>query len=208
VALKAELTTKPLYHLQRVCSQETVFHTLLGRHHGPQAHIINFTFRENFQPNHYLEDFQCIPAAELSEMRLLLPYGLLVSSWTLAIAAEITSTTSSQSTAQLIEAAYDQDGLYAAQDPLQMGAMLPNGAGDSPRHRQEKAHLMKRMNRKTGDWSTSHPRYRLMEALFGFSKYRERSIAELDRWRGLYKNVGKKQKKVSRLGSLHTVILI
>lgn len=56
---------------------------------------------------------------------------------------------------------------------------------------------MQRMSRKTGKWNTSHPRYRLLEALFGFTKYRERNIAELDRWRSMYSNVKKVQKKVN-----------
>jgi carnosine N-methyltransferase len=88
------------------------------------------------------------------------------------------------------------DNAYVAQDTLMMGAMPPNDLNDSPRHRQEKAHLMKRMNKKSGKWGTSHPRYRLLEALWGYTKYRERHMAELDRWRSLYRSVGKKQKKV------------
>jgi hypothetical protein len=134
-------------------------------------------------------------------MRQLLTFGLFVSAWTLAIAAEVTPTTSTPYTKQPVEAPYHQDGIHTAQDPLQMGAMLPNEAGASPRHRQEKAHLMKRMDRKSGKWGTIHPRYRLLEALFSFSKYRESSMVELDRWRSLYKNIGKKQKKVHGLQS-------
>jgi hypothetical protein len=55
---------------------------------------------------------------------------------------------------------------------------------------------MKRMRRNEGKWGSSHPRYRLLEALFGFIKYRERNMAELDRWRHLYKSVPRKQKQV------------
>ncbi|KAF1925979.1 N2227-domain-containing protein [Didymella exigua CBS 183.55] len=58
--------------------------------------------------------------------------------------------------------------------------------GEPLRHRREKAHLMKRMSRKHGTWNTAHPRYRLLEALYGFAKYRERNMAELDRWRARY----------------------
>ena len=82
-----------------------------------------------------------------------------------------------------------------AQDALRMGAMLPSSALRSPRHRQEKAHLMKRMDRKSGKWTTNHPRYRLLEALWAYTRYRERQMAELDRWRSLYKSVSKKQMK-------------
>ena len=81
-----------------------------------------------------------------------------------------------------------------AQDLQQMGSMPPS---KSPKHQQEKALLMKRMDRKTGKYGTNHPRYRLLEALYGFTKYRERNMAELNRWRTMYSNVGKQQKKVS-----------
>jgi hypothetical protein len=55
---------------------------------------------------------------------------------------------------------------------------------------------MQRMSRGNGKWSPSHPRYRLLDALFGFVKYRERNMAELNRWRKLYKSVSKMQKRV------------
>ena len=85
---------------------------------------------------------------------------------------------------------------HVAQDPLMMSAMPPSDSSRSARHRQEKAHLMKRMDRKSGKWGTSHPRYRLLEALWAYTRYRERHMAELDRWRTLYKSVSKQQKKV------------
>jgi hypothetical protein len=94
-------------------------------------------------------------------------------------------------------AIFDIEDAHIAQDSLHMGVMPSHVAQASPRYRQEKAHLTKRMNRKSGKWGTSHPRYRLLEALWGYSRYRERNMAELDRWRTLYKSVGKKQKKVS-----------
>lgn len=94
------------------------------------------------------------------------------------------------------EASIQYENAQLAQDPLAMGSMASNDLQDSPRHRQEKAHLIRRMDPKHGKWSSTHARYRLLEALFGFTKYRERNMAELDRWRKLYKNVGKKQKKV------------
>jgi hypothetical protein len=89
------------------------------------------------------------------------------------------------------------DDAHIAQDPMMMGAMPSSNGDDSPRHRQEKAHLLKRMDKKSGKWGTSHPRYRLLEALWAYTSYRERHMAELDRWRSLYKSTGKKQKKVS-----------
>jgi hypothetical protein len=83
-----------------------------------------------------------------------------------------------------------------AQDPLMMGAMPPSDVGDTSRHRREKLQLLKRMDKKSGRWGTSHPRYRLLEALWAYTRYRESHKAELDRWRSLYKSVGKQQKKV------------
>lgn len=97
-----------------------------------------------------------------------------------------------------VEGAYVDADVQMAQNPLNMASMQSMSQQDSPRHRQEKVHLMKRMDRKNGKWGTTHPRYRLLEALYSFTKYRERNMAELDRWRSLYKNVGKNQKQVSR----------
>lgn len=105
-------------------------------------------------------------------------------------------TTNLNDIADNVQASFQYGDANNAQVPLAMGSMTTGDAHDSPRHRQEKAHLMKRMDSKHGKWSATHPRYRLLEALFGFTKYRERNMAELERWRNLYKNVGKKQKKV------------
>ncbi|KAF5510426.1 Carnosine N-methyltransferase [Colletotrichum siamense] len=66
----------------------------------------------------------------------------------------------------------------------------------SQRHEQEKRNLMKRMSKSHGKWDTNHPRHRLMEALFGFSRYKARQMAELNRWKDLYTHVPKTQKRV------------
>ncbi|KAI4955059.1 hypothetical protein J4E86_006371 [Alternaria arbusti] len=87
------------------------------------------------------------------------------------------------------------DNAQVAQDPLMMGAMPPSDNSASRRHRREKLQLLKRMDKKSGKWGTSHPRYRLLEVLWAYTRYRERHMAELDRWRSLYKSVSKKQKK-------------
>jgi hypothetical protein len=134
-------------------------------------------------------------------MRLLLPIGVLACYWTVAIAADSSQTTTPEEIVQTVEPTFTQDVLDSVQNPMQMGAMPPKEVYDSPRHRQEKAHLMKRMDRKHGKWGSSHPRFRLLEALFSYSKYRDSNMAELDRWRGLYKNVGKQQKKASHSDS-------
>ena len=132
-------------------------------------------------------------------MKSLIASGLLLVAGfsSLAGATEISSTAASTATpniaSTLDDVIYDSNADNTAQNLLHMGSMA---AVESPRHRQEKAHLMKRMSRKHGTWNTVHPRYRLLEALYGFSKYRERNMAELNRWRSLYSNVGKEQKKV------------
>jgi hypothetical protein len=130
-------------------------------------------------------------------MRLLLPIGILAGYWTVIIATDSSQFTTSEETAQTLEPVFN-NVLDTAQNPVQMGAMQPREVLDSPRHRQEKAHLIKRMDRNHGKWGSSHPRFRLLEALFSYSKYRDTNMVELDRWRGLYKNVGKQQKKASR----------
>ncbi|KAF4840863.1 Carnosine N-methyltransferase [Colletotrichum siamense] len=66
----------------------------------------------------------------------------------------------------------------------------------SQRHEQERRNLMKRMSKSHGKWDTNHPRHRLMEALFGFSRYKARQMAELNRWKDLYTHVPKTQKRV------------
>ncbi|EUC42052.1 hypothetical protein COCMIDRAFT_39858 [Bipolaris oryzae ATCC 44560] len=76
----------------------------------------------------------------------------------------------------------------AVQNPMMMGAMPSSNVPRTARHRHEKAHLMKRMDRKSGKWTMNHPRYRLLEALWAYTRYRERHMAELDRWRTLYKS--------------------
>jgi hypothetical protein len=140
-------------------------------------------------------------------MKFLLPLGLLAGTWAIAAAPEEPHTTSTSGNAPTAEPRYVQD-VFDMQDPLQMGAMPVMDVAHSPRHRQEKAHLMKRMDRKHGKWGTMHPRHRLLESLFGFTKYRETTMAELQRWRDLYKSVGKKQKKVCELKTTDESLLI
>lgn len=68
----------------------------------------------------------------------------------------------------------------------------------SPRHEREKAELLQRMSRAAGKWDGSHPRHRLLDALYGFSKYFDRNMDDVKRWRKLYKGVTRQQKKVCR----------
>jgi hypothetical protein len=132
-------------------------------------------------------------------MRLSLPIGVLALYSSAVVAANDGHATTSQEAIKTIEPILAQNAFDSVQNPMQMGAMqIIDIPADWDRHRREEAHLMKRMNRKNGKWNSSHPRYRLLEALFSYSKYRDTNIAELDRWKSLYKNVGKKQKKVCR----------
>ncbi|KAG5999619.1 hypothetical protein E4U43_001970, partial [Claviceps pusilla] len=63
------------------------------------------------------------------------------------------------------------------------------------RHDVEKERLLFVMSRQHGTWSPNHPRYRLLDALHGFSKYDERQQAGVDRLRDLYALMPKAQKK-------------
>jgi hypothetical protein len=124
----------------------------------------------------------------------ILPFGLLAVSWTTSIAADDSAATTTEDVAQTVTPLGVQDGCHVAQEPMRVGAMHEV---DSARHRQEKAHLMKRLDRKHGKWGPAHPRYRLLESLFGFTNYRDSNMVELKRWRSLYRNTGKQQMKVS-----------
>ncbi|GAB1315871.1 Carnosine N-methyltransferase [Madurella fahalii] len=65
---------------------------------------------------------------------------------------------------------------------------------ETERHLREKERLLQRMSRKHGKWNEHHPRHRLLEALRGFSHYAQTNQQELDRLKGLYSHVSKKQK--------------
>lgn len=66
----------------------------------------------------------------------------------------------------------------------------------SLRHEKEKTELLQRLSRGTGKWDSSHPRHRLLDALYGFRKYFDRNMDEVKRWKKLYKGVSRQQKKV------------
>lgn len=136
-------------------------------------------------------------------MRSLVTTGLLLlAGFGALVGSKDTSSTILSTTTAVIsrDSSHSMSSLYVAngdnvvQNLQQIGSMP---ASESPRHRQEKALLMKRIDRKTGKWGTTHPRYRLLEALYGFTRYQERNMAELNRWRTMYTNVNKQQKKVS-----------
>ncbi|KAK7418442.1 hypothetical protein QQX98_003934 [Neonectria punicea] len=71
-----------------------------------------------------------------------------------------------------------------------------SGQPNTPRHILEKKRLLDALARPHGSLPTNHPRYRLLDALHGFTNYQERQKAELDRLKGLYKHVSKSQKSL------------
>lgn len=77
------------------------------------------------------------------------------------------------------------------------------------RHDVEKERLLFVMSRQHGTWSPNHPRYRLLDALHGFSKYDERQRAGVDRLRDLYALMPRAQKKVFTVSlPLHLPLVI
>ncbi|KAL4726610.1 hypothetical protein ACLX1H_005498 [Fusarium chlamydosporum] len=71
-----------------------------------------------------------------------------------------------------------------------------SSAPNTPRHVEVKKKLAKAMARGWGNWNGHHPRHRLLDALYGYSRYYERQKAELDRLEGLYKHVSRAQKSL------------
>ncbi|ETN43496.1 uncharacterized protein HMPREF1541_02655 [Cyphellophora europaea CBS 101466] len=64
------------------------------------------------------------------------------------------------------------------------------------RHEQERERLLHRIRRETGKWDDKHPRWKILEALHGFARYRDLAGAEVDRFEDLYKHVPSKHKKI------------
>lgn len=65
---------------------------------------------------------------------------------------------------------------------------------DTRRQLAEKERLLQTISRRNGRWNEHHPRYRLLEALRGFSAYAQPQLAEVDRLKRLYSHVPKKHK--------------
>ncbi|KAJ5275631.1 hypothetical protein N7505_004176 [Penicillium chrysogenum] len=61
-------------------------------------------------------------------------------------------------------------------------------------HNEEHTRLMQNLQRSNGKWDSNHPRHRLLTALYGYTSYKDKNLAEVNRWRNLYKNVPKKQR--------------
>ncbi|KAK1144144.1 hypothetical protein N8T08_005806 [Aspergillus melleus] len=66
----------------------------------------------------------------------------------------------------------------------------------SLRHDEENVRLQGRLERSRGKWDSSHPRHRLLTALHGYTRYKERHLVETKKWRDLYKNISKKQRSL------------
>ncbi|CAG7921062.1 unnamed protein product [Penicillium olsonii] len=58
----------------------------------------------------------------------------------------------------------------------------------------EHSRLLQSLERSNGKWDSSHPRHRLLTALYGFTKYKDGSQSDINRWKDLYKKVPKRQK--------------
>ncbi|KAK6343462.1 hypothetical protein TWF730_011051 [Orbilia blumenaviensis] len=67
---------------------------------------------------------------------------------------------------------------------------------DTPRARQEKQRLLKQLSRGHGSWGDQHPRKKLLDALYSYSRYSERNIPDVSRWRQLYGHVSSKHKRL------------
>ncbi|KAJ5494675.1 hypothetical protein N7463_010762 [Penicillium fimorum] len=61
-------------------------------------------------------------------------------------------------------------------------------------HNEEHTRLLQDLQRSSGKWNSAHPRHRLLTALHGYTCYKDKSLAEVNRWRNLYKNVPKRQR--------------
>jgi hypothetical protein len=60
----------------------------------------------------------------------------------------------------------------------------------------EHARLLQRLERSVGRWNDKHPRWRLLEALDGFDRYRHIVGEEIGRFEALYSHVPHEQKQV------------
>lgn len=65
-----------------------------------------------------------------------------------------------------------------------------------PQNEEEHSRLLRSLQRSSGKWDYSHPRYRLLTALHEFTRYQNGTQSELSRWRNLYKKLPKHQRLV------------
>lgn len=94
-----------------------------------------------------------------------------------------------------------QQAVDADQGQLVQGASIvttwdPQWQSRESSHEEERARLLGRIDRGNSQWDDKHPRWKLLEALHGFDRYKEITTAEIDRFEGLYKHVPMHHKKV------------
>ncbi|KAF2431357.1 N2227-domain-containing protein [Tothia fuscella] len=66
----------------------------------------------------------------------------------------------------------------------------------SARHVAEKKRLIQSYEKSEENWSVTHPRYRMLQALHGFVRYQERYQAQVQEWREAYESLPEAQRKV------------
>lgn len=75
-------------------------------------------------------------------------------------------------------------------------AYYPQWQDADSRYEDEHGRLLDRVGRNSAQWDNKHPRWKLLEALHGFDRYKDITVAEIDRFEGLYKHVPRNHKKV------------
>jgi hypothetical protein len=66
----------------------------------------------------------------------------------------------------------------------------------TPRHVEEKARLLKTLDRESEEWGSNHPRYELLQALHSLYRYKERHFVDLDLWKEGFDGISDAQKEV------------
>lgn len=88
--------------------------------------------------------------------------------------------------------------------PLAAPLSHPTCSTTLQRHVDEKLHLLHRLDRKTGTWDKSHPRWRLLDALWSFTSQYNAHLASTQRLRNLYKNLSKPHRKLLEATTSYT----
>jgi hypothetical protein len=94
------------------------------------------------------------------------------------------------------------------QQPLASVETFADSYGPAPAagqlYEEERQRLLQRIGRSSGRWDSNHPRWRLLEALHGFDRYRDVAGAESDCFEGLFQHVPAKHKKVCHSPQVYT----
>lgn len=81
---------------------------------------------------------------------------------------------------------------------------LQENVSSTNRREEEKHRLLQRLVRRKGCTDKNHPRARLLTTLHGFSRYKDRNKADLQRWRENYGHMPKHHRKVCDLQAVAT----